>query len=246
MPLFTFLLGTGCRTGEAAALTWSDCDFKNDMIHITKTFSYNCVDGNIYRSITSPKTANAVRSIPMLPDVRKVLETERKLQKESGVGNHDTIDGYRNFVFCTGTGTMISSPVVTQRLRSIVRGCNREEETKAKKEKRTPVLLPNISPHIFRHTFCTRFCENESNIKVIQAIMGHANITTTMDIYNEATEKKKKEAFNHLSGKQRLKLHRFFNCCLCLTAVVTPRFYRCERRKVFGRTPSASLPCPFP
>ena len=51
------------------------------------------------------------------------------------------------------------------------------------------------------HTFCTRFCENESNLKVIQDIMGHADITTTMDIYAEATQEKKQEVMANLQGK---------------------------------------------
>lgn len=58
----------------------------------------------------------------------------------------------------------------------------------AKAERREPELLPHFSCHHLRHTFCTRFCENETNLKIIQEIMGHADITTTMDIYNEATK----------------------------------------------------------
>lgn len=50
-----------------------------------------------------------------------------------------------------------------------------------------------FSCHHLRHTFCTRFCEKETNIKVIQAVMGHANIETTMDIYAEVTDAKKKK-----------------------------------------------------
>ena len=42
-----------------------------------------------------------------------------------------------------------------------------------------------------RHTFCTRLCERETNLKIIQSIMGHKDIQTTMDIYAEATEEKK-------------------------------------------------------
>ena len=72
---------------------------------------------------------------------------------------------------------------------------------KAKKEKRQPVILPHFSCHHLRHTFCTRFCEQETNIKVIQSIMGHANIETTMDIYAEVTDMKKVESMKHLSEK---------------------------------------------
>ena len=56
-------------------------------------------------------------------------------------------------------------------------------------------------PHHLRHTFCTRLCENETNLKVIQSIMGHRNIETTMDIYAEATEEKKQESFENLATK---------------------------------------------
>ena len=71
---------------------------------------------------------------------------------------------------------------------------NAEEIVNAKKENREAILIPHFSCHHFRHTFCTRFCENETNVKVIQSIMGHASIETTMDIYAEVTEMTKKKA----------------------------------------------------
>ena len=57
-----------------------------------------------------------------------------------------------------------------------------------------------------RHTFATRLCEAESNLKVIQSVIGHRNIETTMDIYAEATERKKQESFENLA----LKLDNIF------------------------------------
>ena len=71
----------------------------------------------------------------------------------------------------------------------------------AARENREPVMLPEFSCHHLRHTFATRLCEVESNLKVIQAIMGHKNIETTMDIYAEATERKKEETFETLAEK---------------------------------------------
>ena len=52
-----------------------------------------------------------------------------------------------------------------------------------------------------KDTFATRLCETETNLKVIQSIMGHKNIETTMDIYAEATERKKQESFELLAAK---------------------------------------------
>ena len=71
----------------------------------------------------------------------------------------------------------------------------------AKKEKREAVLLPHFTCHHLRHTFETSLCETETNLIVIQAIMGHRNIETTMDIYAEATERKKQESFELLATK---------------------------------------------
>ena len=84
-------------------------------------------------------------------------------------------------------------------IKRICKHYNTEEEVKAKKEKREPVLLPPFSCHHLRHTFATRLCEKETNLKVIQSIMGHKNIETTMDVYAEATDRKKKESFENLS-----------------------------------------------
>lgn len=69
-------------------------------------------------------------------------------------------------------------------------------------KKKEIFFVPYLTrPHHLRHTFCTRLCENETNLKVIQSIMGHKNIETTLDIYAEATEKKKQESFENLAAK---------------------------------------------
>lgn len=78
------------------------------------------------------------------------------------------------------------------------------KKARAATEHREAVVIPHFSVHNLRHTFCTRFCENETNIKVIQDIMGHADISTTMNIYAEATESKKRESFENLQGKIKI------------------------------------------
>ena len=83
----------------------------------------------------------------------------------------------------------------------ITKSFNEQEADAAKKEKREPMVIPHFSAHQLRHTFCTRLCENETNLKVIQSVMGHKDIQTTMDIYAEATEEKKQEIMANLQGK---------------------------------------------
>lgn len=65
-----------------------------------------------------------------------------------------------------------------------LRRYNRKEVINAESEHRDPVLLPHINPHMLRHTFCTRCAEAGLDIKVLQMIMGHSDISITMNIYN--------------------------------------------------------------
>ena len=72
--------------------------------------------------------------------------------------------------------------------------------------KRNIFFVPYLTrPHHLRHTFCTRLCENETNLKVIMSIMGHADISTTMDIYAECSKEKKKEVMTNLEGRIIIK-----------------------------------------
>ena len=61
-----------------------------------------------------------------------------------------------------------------------------------------PILIPHFSCHHMRHTFCTRLCEVEENIKVAQDIMGHADVSTTLNIYAEASDTAKLQAVNNM------------------------------------------------
>lgn len=141
----------------------------------------------------------SIRIIPMLDEVFDAFLEEYQYQKVIGFCT-DEIDGYSGFVFCTGDGKVYLPNAINRTIRSICADYNKEEESKAKEENRDPVLLPKFSCHILRHTFCTRFCENETNLKVIQEIMGHADISTTMDVYAEATQEKKKESMTSLQS----------------------------------------------
>ena len=74
--------------------------------------------------------------------------------------------------------------------------------------KKNYFFVPYLTrPHNLRHTFCSRMCENESdkvNLKVIQEIMGHSSIDTTLDVYTDLTAEIKHDAFSSLQGKIKL------------------------------------------
>ena len=110
------------------------------------------------------------------------------------------IDGISDFVFLNRFGQPQNPQSVNRAIKRISVAYNEAELEKAEKAKREPQLLPPFSCHNLRHTFCTRLCEKETNLKVIQSVMGHKDIQTTMDIYAEATEEKKQESFERLAA----------------------------------------------
>lgn len=204
MPLFTVMLGTGARIGEILGLRWEDCDFTQNIIDINHNLIYRQQEsGKMELHITTPKTRAGTRIIPMFSDVRAALLQIRLKHMEEGF-NEREVDGYTNFIFKNRFGEMLNPHVINRALERIIRDCNAEETERAEQERREPVLLPHFSAHNLRHTFCTRLCENETNLKVIQEIMGHRNIETTMDVYNEATKEKKMSSFANLEGKIRV------------------------------------------
>ena len=200
-PLFTILLGTGCRIGEALGLRWEDIDCENRVIHINHSLVYYPVGESrtSVQHISKPKTKAGERTIPMLDSVQDAFEMLREEQLENG-WNDVEIDGMRGFIFCNRFGNVPNPQSVNRAIKRIVSDYNATEEISAKRERREAVLLPDFSAHHLRHTFCTRLCEQETNLKVIQSVMGHKDIKTTMDIYAEATEEKKQESFERLAA----------------------------------------------
>lgn len=204
-PLMTVFLGTGCRVGEVIGLRWEDCDFENGFISINHNTLYakyeNDVESRFH--ITTPKTSAGIRIIPMLSDVRRALLAEYNNQLAFGFCD-EVVDGYTGFIFQNRYGGLLSAHDINRAIERIYKAHNESELQKAEEEKRQPLLIRHFSVHNLRHTFCTRFCENETNLKVIQEIMGHADIETTMNIYAEATAQKKQESFTRLEGKIKI------------------------------------------
>ena len=198
------LFGTGCRIGELVALRWDDVDFENRRICVRNNITY-CprTDNDLkceYR-ISTPKTKDGIRTIPMLDEVYDALVEEKEYQDSSGNHCLTELDGFSGFVFFNRFKEVHNQGTVNRAIKRVLTKYNYKEEVDAAKEHRKPLLIPNFSCHVARHTFCTRLCENDVNLKVIQTVMGHKDIQTTMDIYAEVSEQKKAEAFENLRGK---------------------------------------------
>ena len=204
-PLFTFFLGTGCRVSEVVGLRWEDVHMDEGYIDINHNMVYyQREQGKWYFSITTTKTEAGSRIIPILPEVKQALMAEKEYQKEVGLSCQATIDGFTDFIFLNRYGNPHNPQTINRTIKRITLAYNEEEMEAADKEDREAVLIPPFSCHNLRHTFCTRYCENETNLKVIQEIMGHRDIATTMEIYAEATKDIKVKSFENLEGKFRI------------------------------------------
>lgn len=98
---------------------------------------------------------------------------------------------YDDFIFVNRFGDVQNQCNLNKTIRRMMRDCNDEILEKYGADS-NPVLLPRFSCHILRHTFATRLCESGVNLKVIQDVLGHADVSTTMDIYVDVTNALKK------------------------------------------------------
>lgn len=133
------------------------------------------------------------RKIPMLSIVRQALADEYRNKLKSNY----SIDGYSDFIFFNREGHLYKPMDLNRAIMRIINRYNRDNQNKIRR----------FSVHNLRHTFCTRLCENENNIKVIQEVMGHSNISTTMNVYAEVTDSKMQETISKIDDKIiRLKI----------------------------------------
>lgn len=204
-PAVAVMLGTGIRVGEATGLRWCDIDLDEGTVDINHTLVYynHGPKNGCYFNIHSPKTDAGNRVIPMLDFVKEAFLEERAYQEEVGIKCNVSIDGFTDFIFVNRFGETQHQGTLNKALRRIIRDCNYEQ---LNRDENAKVLLPPFSCHILRHTFATRMIEAGVNIKVVQYIMGHAEISTTLDIYADVT---KDFANNEFDGFDAFKTAQF-------------------------------------
>lgn len=161
------LLRTGLRISEFCGLTLKDLDFTSRVINIGHQLIKLSKTGYV---VQPPKSENGITQIPMSDEVyqafKNILKHRRK-QKSL------VIDGYNDFLFINRNG----NPQVVVNYEAMFRKL--VDKYKSKNEEQ----LPRITPRVMRHTFCTRLAKAGMNPKV----MGHSNITTTLNLYAHAS-----------------------------------------------------------
>ena len=185
--LFLFMFCTGTRVGEACGMRWEDIDFTNNLIHIKQIITWDRYGSERTIHVSSPKSSNGIRDIPLLSILRDALKEEYKRQLKEGFCK-DTIDGVSGFVFMNNSGHVPTYPSICRSLR---RACE-------------AVNIERFSCHTTRHYFCVELCRNETDARLIMEIMGHSDFRTTQNIYNECSIERKQKSFANLDGKIRV------------------------------------------
>ena len=188
---------TGCRLGEAIALQWCDVDFTAGWISVTKSASWK--GGGV--RISTPKTKNSVRKVPLLDPLRAVLEPRRGRPDDYILsdGPEPLTDGQYHYLwleYCKGLG-MVQLSESGERYRAK----RRERDAKGIRplKELPPVVCPAVTAHQFRHEMASAMYEAEIGELEAQKILGHADIATTRRIYTHLRERQLQSAADKLN-----------------------------------------------
>ncbi len=185
--LFLVALGTGLILGELFGLKWSDIDFSNCTLTVNRTLQRVTEisrDGNRESMIIEqlPKTKNSIRTVPI---PQNILSRLKDYKLEQNKNRLKLGEAYLNndYVFCNDLGYPIDDKRPARNLKSIL----------------TKLNIEPIKFHGLRHTYATRLFEANVPPKTVQVLMGHYDISITLDIYTHVMEDTKLEAVDRLN-----------------------------------------------
>ncbi|HIS45661.1 MAG TPA: site-specific integrase [Candidatus Scatomorpha merdigallinarum] len=169
---FVVLLGTGMRVSEFCGITKDDLQFSERRIRVDHQLVRER-GGKYY--VEKTKTECGCRFIPMTDEVYRsllnILERRKKVAKEF------IVDGYSGFLLLDKN----DHPKVALHIENEMRWAMKKY-SKLHPDK----PLPHITPHVFRHTFCTNMANKGMDVKHLQYIMGHSDVGVTLNVYTHA------------------------------------------------------------
>ena len=166
-------LSSGMRIGEICALTWEDIDTENGIINVRKTIQrvYTIEESNRRTELIldTPKTKNSIREIPMSRDLLRMLKPIKKIVNHS--------------FFVLTNETRPTEPR-TYRIyyKTLMKALG----------------IPELKFHGLRHSFATRCIESKCDYKTVSVLLGHSNISTTLNLYVHPNLEQKKKAINQM------------------------------------------------
>jgi len=155
------LLYTGVRREELLGLKFGDICFEAGTIKINRAVTVDSSGKHLNEEL---KSESSYRVIPMFPEVREILETKPRIS---------------DFVFSKSNGDFQSPNGFSSIYSRLLKRINRANDSENQ--------IRELSPHCCRHTFATHLSKNGVDIKIIQSILGHADISMTGNIYTHAT-----------------------------------------------------------
>lgn len=174
---------SGLRPGELFALEEKNLDFKNSIIHVERTLSYQKFEGDGKKTFHfgPPKTKTSHRDVPMT-DQFKFYAKKQILQKKVVMSrtNKEIDKKFENLLFTTTFGTPINSQIYIDAIDRVLKEINLMLDTAER--------IDHFSGHCFRHTFATRCFESEIRTETIQRWLGHASPNMTTKLYVHVLE----------------------------------------------------------
>lgn len=166
-------LSAGIRIGEVCALTWEDIDTERGIISVKKTIQrIYVIEDNIRKTeviLDTPKTKNSIREIPMSRDLLRMLKPIKKIVNNS-------------FFVLTND----EKPTEPRTYRSYYKNLMQE------------LQMPELKFHGLRHSFATRCIESKCDYKTVSVLLGHSNISTTLNLYVHPNMEQKKKAIDQM------------------------------------------------
>ncbi|MCD8214586.1 MAG: site-specific integrase [Clostridiales bacterium] len=167
------LFNTGMRVSELCGLTLEDIDLDKRVIDINHQLLYSAKLG-LY--IANTKTDSGHRKLPMSQSTYECFA--RTIQNRKPNPEDFTVDGVTGFVFLNRSGRPTYNIRWNGHFRKICDKYNDSNPT---------VKLPKVTPHVCRHTYCTRMIKNGVKPKTLQYLMGHSDISITLRTYTHVT-----------------------------------------------------------
>lgn len=166
-------LSAGMRIGEVCALTWEDVDTDRGVISVSRTIQRIYVIENGIRKteliLDTPKTKNSIREIPISKDLLRLLKPFKKIVNPS-------------FFVLTND----ARPTEPRTYRSYYKNLMKE------------LHMPDLKFHGLRHSFATRCIESNCDYKTVSVLLGHSNISTTLNLYVHPNMEQKKKAIEQM------------------------------------------------
>jgi integrase len=185
--VFEFLLGTGLRQSEVLGLRWTDVDLNKGTIKIAQTIMRQKnfdkkIETKTSIIIDTPKTQKGKREIPLLPTLLEKLKNHQieQEQQKAKMGHAWKDSG---LVFTSDIGTNIEPRRLLYVFHSLLKAAE----------------LTQRGIHSLRHTFATRATESDVEVKTLSELLGHEDITTTLNLYVHCTQDEKRKQMQKMA-----------------------------------------------